>query len=336
MNGVDMTAMAAASGASDRMLTIGLVNNMPAGARAATERQFRQLLTAAAGDRTVRLRCYGNGAAAAAAGYADVETIFESEIDGVIVTGAEPQAARLPDEPLWPTITRLVDWADRHAIPSIWSCLAAHAAVHYLDGVGRRPLAEKLSGVFSGEIVADHPLTRRLGRDWKVPHSRCNDLDEDALRASGYSILVRSDEAGVDMFQKTMNAPFIFFQSHPEYDADTLLREFHRDVRRYHLGERPRLPAAPRHYFQPERQALFDALCEATPEAGRNAEKVLELLGRADRDPTPAPWLPTAVTIYGNWIEDLSRRKDESPALPWMLEALAVHHQQPVETGATP
>jgi len=336
MNGVDMSAMNAPGGLSGRPLTIGLVNNMPGGARSATERQFRQVLGAAAGDRAIRLRCFGTGAAAALAGYADVEAIFESELDGIIVTGAEPQAGRLRDEPLWPMITRLVDWVDSRAIPSIWSCLAAHAAVHYLDGVDRTPLAEKLSGVFSGDVVAGHTLTRGLDAGWKIPHSRCNGLAEDALRAAGYTILVRSDEAGVDMFQKTMNAPFIFFQSHPEYDADTLLNEFRRDVRRYHLGERPSCPNAPRHYFQPDMQARFDALCGAASKAGNSVEPVLELLSLVDRHASPSQWLPTATTVYDNWLADLSRGTEASAVHHWIVEGLSARRQTPAETGVAP
>jgi homoserine trans-succinylase len=44
---------------SNQPLVIGLVNNMPAAARAATERQFTRLLGAAVTDREVRLQCYG-------------------------------------------------------------------------------------------------------------------------------------------------------------------------------------------------------------------------------------------------------------------------------------
>ena len=42
-------------GAADRVLTIGLVNNMPDAALEATERQFMRLLTAAAGNNLIRL-----------------------------------------------------------------------------------------------------------------------------------------------------------------------------------------------------------------------------------------------------------------------------------------
>ena len=43
--------------ATDGVLTIGLINNMPDGALQSTERQFMRLLTAAAGENRVRFHC---------------------------------------------------------------------------------------------------------------------------------------------------------------------------------------------------------------------------------------------------------------------------------------
>ena len=42
---------------------------------------------------------------------------------------------------------------------------------------------------------------------------------------------------------------FVFFQGHPEYDTDTLAREYRRDVGRFLRGERDNFPATPRGYF---------------------------------------------------------------------------------------
>src|SRR5580693_2652580 len=43
---------------ADAVLTIGLINNMPDSALQATERQFIELLKAAAGNRAVNLHCF--------------------------------------------------------------------------------------------------------------------------------------------------------------------------------------------------------------------------------------------------------------------------------------
>jgi homoserine O-succinyltransferase len=322
---------------SKQPLVVGLVNNMPAAARAATERQFRQLLTAAAADRGVRLQCYGGAAGGASTGYAEVEAIFASDVDAIIVTGAEPQSATLRNEPIWPLITRLVDWADQQAIPSIWSCLAAHAAVLYLDGVDRTPFAEKLSGVFQGEIAApDHPLMRALPGRWSIPHSRCNDLREEALRAAGYSILVNSPEAGVDVFHKTTHTSFLFFQSHPEYEADTLLREFHRDVRRYHAGERRSFPSAPRNYFPPERRPFLESLRESLPAADGASGELATRLSDLSRELGPAHWLPNSVTLSRNWLTEVALQREAPAVQGWDMASLQPQMQASLELAATP
>ena len=78
--------------------------------------------------------------------YEDLSELWASRLDGLIVTGTEPRAAALTDEPYWRTLTKLIDWAEDHTISTVWSCLAAHAAVLHLDGIERRRLPRKLSG----------------------------------------------------------------------------------------------------------------------------------------------------------------------------------------------
>src|SRR5579862_3626087 len=158
---------AALSRASGREpIVVGLVNNMPDAALRSTERQFRELLASAAGERTVTLRIFSlPGLPRADAGRQYVADhceefaeIWDADLDGLIVTGTEPRAAALADEPYWPMMTRLVDWAAEHTIATVWSCLAAHAAVQHLDGIVRRRLATKLFGVFECGKTSDHPL----------------------------------------------------------------------------------------------------------------------------------------------------------------------------------
>src|SRR5579864_2571933 len=127
----------------DRGIVVALVNNMPDAALRTTERQFRELLTAASQGRDVRLVLFAlpdiarSAAASAhiAAHYRDISELWGSRVDGLIVTGTEPRVPVLDDEPYWPALTRLVGWAENHTGSTIWSCLAAHAAVLHTDGI---------------------------------------------------------------------------------------------------------------------------------------------------------------------------------------------------------
>ena len=299
-------------------LTIGLVNNMPDAACAATERQFLDLLRAVTSDVIVCLKLFAIGevprADAArqefAGRYRDIAELWDRPLDGLIVTGTEPRAPRLEDEPYWPALTRLVDWARENTASTVWSCLAAHAAVLHADGIERRPLADKLSGVFDCEAVSNHPLLARVGSRLRVPHSRINDLPEPSLTACGYRVLTRSAAAGVDAFvgMETESSLFFFFQGHPEYDANSLLREYRRDVGRFLRYERERYPALPHGYFGDEASALADDF-RARTIANRNADLISDFPMDALAAGIRNTWHGAALGVYRNWIDYLKEHK---------------------------
>jgi len=249
-------------------MTIGVVNNMPDAAYEATERQFLDLIRAATADAVVHVKLFsmadvpraGPIRQELAARYRDIAELWDTRLDGLIVTGTEPRAANLKDEPYWATLAKLVDWARQNTISTVWSCLAAHAAVLYAEGIARRPLNAKKFGVFDCEIVSAHPLTTGMKPRLSVPHSRYNDLPERALAAGGYRLLTRSTAAGADAFvrEEQGGSLFVFFQGHPEYETDTLAREYRRDVGRFLRGKQEHYPAAPEGFFNDAATALVD------------------------------------------------------------------------------
>jgi homoserine O-succinyltransferase/O-acetyltransferase len=235
--------------------------------------------------------------------YTDIADLGRLHIDGLIVTGAEPIAATLPEEPFWQDLTGIVDWAKTNTRSTIWSCLAAHAAVLHLDGIERQRLPAKCSGVYDCSKVTDNWLTADIPSPLKVSHSRLNELRADDLTARGYQLLTQSREAGVDIFAKQMGSQFIFFQGHPEYDALSLEREYLRDVSRFLAGERDSYPAFPAGYFDTETE---DRLSSFARRAGVERRPALsaELPSRTLRQDFPAAAAATA--IFANWLEYLS------------------------------
>jgi homoserine O-succinyltransferase len=292
---------------------------MPEAALEATEQQFLDLLGAAAGDSWVHLRFFSlpevprseRGKSYLSRSYGDAGDIGTAALDGLIVTGTEPKAARLEDEPYWAAFTQLVDWAARNTISTIWSCLAAHAAVLHLDRIARVPLPEKRIGVFACDSLADHPLIANLPPRLAVPHARWNALSEDALLAHGYQVLTRSAVAGIDTFVRQEQSLFVFFQGHPEYGAASLLNEFRRDVGRFLKGERERYPGMPQHYFDAATEAALAAFrdrAEAAPREALLAEFPVAAEA-ASHGASSADWQPFAVAIYRNWLSALSTQK---------------------------
>jgi len=294
-------------------LTIGLVNNMPDAALKTTERQFRELLDRAATNTPFKLRVFSfpelsrsvDGRRYIAEHHEPIENLWASDIDGLIVTGAAPVAARIEDEPCWPTLTRLVEWAERHTKSTIWSCLAAHAAVRHLDGIERRPLGAKLSGVFDCGRVADHALLALAPPRWTTPHSRYNELPEAELRARGYRILSRSRAAGADIFTKRCGSAFVFLQGHPEYDAGALGREYRRDVVQFIAGKRNDYPELPVDYFPDDvARAMRDFRAIAEHQPGDALFERFPALPAMS-----APWHGAAVGFFAAWLAQLEARR---------------------------
>jgi homoserine O-succinyltransferase len=289
---------------------------MPDAALEATECQFLGLLREAAAGRMVRVKFYSLpevprsdlGKRRMEFLYSDIGDLWDSRVDGLIVTGAEPRTASLADEPYWRTLTQLFDWAETHTAASIWSCLAAHAAVLHIDGIGRRLLPQKCSGVFDCTAVSEHRLLRKLPARWRVPHSRGNGLDEDEIAASGYEVLTRCAGAGLDAFVKQRRSLFLFFQGHPEYDADTLAREYRRDVGRFLRGEREVYPQMPEGYFDAPTTVAFEAFRVAA------LRERSETLMTAFPAPAIVPsagdaWHGPATRIYRNWLAQVVARQ---------------------------
>jgi homoserine O-succinyltransferase len=299
-------------------VTVGLINNMPDAAVMATERQLIELMRESASDCVVRLLLFSIPDVPRADDtrlelrdrYRDIGGLWGTRLDGLIVTGNEPRSQDLTDEPYWATLAQVIDWSRDHTASTIWSCLAAHAAVFKADGIARVPLAEKCLGVFECEPADAHPLTADAILPMRIPHSRCNDLPERALKECGYRIITRSPEAGVDMFARHDKSFQLFLQGHPEYEAGTLLREYRRDIGRFLRGEREHYPAMPRGYFDADAAASVAAFQEQAL-AERRVELIADFPRRTLEPSLQNRWRRSAVDIYRNWFELLKARKAE-------------------------
>src|SRR3984957_10144288 len=309
---------------SRRGVVVGLVNNMPDQALDARESQFARMLSAAAGSLPVRLRFYflpevPRGAAGQAHVNGDrdwsIEELQRGAPDALIVTGTEPVAPLLSDEPYWERLRELLQWAQANTTSSIWSCLAAHAAVELLDGVQRRRMPSKRCGVFAHDILPNQPLLKGVIAPLYTPHSRWNELPVEALREAGYTIVSTSAESGADMFTKQTGSLLVFFQGHPEYEETTLLREYRRDVGRFLRGQQAHYPTLPHGYFPPAALELLGAF-----EARARAAPTAELLADFPMTPIAATlqstWSAGATGIYRNWLALLAGMKKNTVRLP--------------------
>jgi homoserine O-succinyltransferase len=297
-------------------LHIGLVNNMADGAMGATEHQFLTLLEAAAGDRPVQVTLYAlpeverkpPGRRRVGSFYFGIEQLWqqppEQVPDGLIVTGREPLTPDLRGEAYWPSFLRVLAWTQEHGRSAVWSCLAAHAAVLALDDIERVRSPHKHFGIFTCEQAAAHALLAGAPASLRIPHSRWNGISAGQLAASGYQVLTRTSDGGIDTFVKEDAGLFVFFQGHPEYESGTLLGEYRRDVARYLRGEMETYPLLPRDYFDLETERSLRAL-EARARASRQEKLLGEVSAVLNGVRIHNTWRSTAVVLYRNWLDHL-------------------------------
>ena len=304
-------------GESNGCIKIGLINNMSDEALKATERQFISLLESASDNMPIHLSFYtlpGVPRSDVTAGhisrrYSNIKELWDGHLDGLIVTGREPKAANLADEPYWDSFTRLLAWAQENTHATVFSCLAAHAAIQHMDGIRRVQREDKVFGIFECARVSDHWLTAGTGSQFRLPHSRWNGVPEEQLRDCGYKVLTRSAEAGVDTFIKQQKRLFVFFQGHPEYESDSLLREYQRDVGRYIKGQAPKYPSMPKNYFDETTVDELAALQEKTL-ARRREELLPELAAILANKRIGNTWQSSAAGIYRNWLRHICAQKE--------------------------
>jgi homoserine O-succinyltransferase len=162
-----------------------------------------------------------------------------------------------------------MEWSKTHVQSTFHICWGAQAGLYYHFGIGKYQLDRKMFGIFPH--TADHKksiLFRGFDDVFMVPHSRHTGVDRDEIEAvHELKILASSEEAGV-FAVKTEEGRQIFITGHPEYDADTLKKEYDRDVA---AGKPIDLP---KNYFP-------------------------------NNDPTrepPATWRSSANLLYSNWL----------------------------------
>lgn len=307
-----------------RELHVGFLNMMPDAALQATERQFIRLVGGSNPIAQFFVHPFSLPGLARGADtqayideyYADFDTLREEGLDALIITGANVASPDLSHEAFWEPLAEVVEWARENVTSVLCSCLATHAVLELLYGIERQRLPRKCWGVFSHRICEPHhPLLREINTRFDVPHSRHNDISRAQLEGAGLRVLVESEEGGVHMAASRDGVRIVYFQGHPEYDINSLLKEYKREVKRFLAGDLDDPPPFPEHYFHPPAARIArDYVDRATQarEAGQPIPRMPEAEIEEHLDNT---WGDTAKAIVNNWLglvyklTDLDRKK---------------------------
>lgn len=201
--------------------------------------------------------------------YKTLEDVREQYFDGLIITGAPVELLPFEEVTYWRELCDIMAWSKTHVYSTFHICWGAQAGLYYHYGIPKYPLEEKLFGVFPHRVEYKNPILLRGFDDvFMVPHSRHTTIRRsDVEQVPEIRVLASSEEAGIyAMFTK--GGRQVFITGHSEYDADTLKKEYLRDV---NAG----LPIkVPKNYFP-------------------------------DDDPSRAPvvtWRGHANLLYSNWL----------------------------------
>jgi len=281
-----------------RELHVGLLNMMPDAALETTERQFLRLLGSCNPIAQIYVHPFSLPGLERSAetldyirqNYETFESVREQGLDALIITGANVSNPHLHQEEFWKPLQEVIHWASTEVTSVLCSCLATHALVKSLYGIERNPLPQKRWGVYKHRSAKNsHPLLRDINTLFDVPHSRHNEVSRAQFEAAGLSVLIESLDGDVHLAVSPDGLRFVFMQGHPEYEFNSLLKEYKREVLRFQNGTRPDYPPVPENYFCA--QAL--RLCEER----RHPFPSEELESQ-----THNTWGDTGKSVFNNWL----------------------------------
>ena len=163
--------------------------------------------------------------------YRTLDDVQDEFFDGVIITGAPVERLDFADVLYWEELTRIMDWTDRRAFSTLHICWAAQAGLYYHYGIEKKPLDQKLFGIYDTQLT-DWRDQLLCGFDdtFTVPMSRHTALDEDALaHCDALTVLATSPETGAALV-RSKDGRRVFATGHSEYDRDSLAHEYIRDI----------------------------------------------------------------------------------------------------------
>ena len=162
--------------------------------------------------------------------YGTFAEVRHKKYDGFIITGAPVEQMPFEDVAYWEEVSEIMEWSKSHVYSTFHICWAAQAGLYYHYGIQKKPLPEKLFGVYPHH--ADYKraiLLRGFDDEFWAPHSRHTTVERADIEAvPGLKILASSEEAGVYIIMNKEGRQ-IFVTGHSEYDPDTLEREYLRD-----------------------------------------------------------------------------------------------------------
>jgi homoserine O-succinyltransferase len=172
--------------------------------------------------------------------YRNFEQIKDHNYDGLIITGAPLGLVEFEDVVYWPQVDEIIQWSRTHVTSTLFLCWAVQAGLKSLYNLPKQTRTQKLSGVYQQTVnPSQDALTRGFDDQFLAPQSRTADFPVDFIKANtDLIVLAQSDATGVYLMTSEDRRQ-VYVTGHPEYSANTLADEYHRDQA---AGLSPMLP----------------------------------------------------------------------------------------------
>ena len=163
--------------------------------------------------------------------YKDFDELASRKFDGMIITGAPVEHLPYEEVGYWDEVTRIFEWAKTHVTSTLYICWAAQAGLYYHYGIPKYPLERKMFGIFRQHVTQPLlPIFRGFDDFFYMPQSRHTEIRRADIAADDrLTLAVESPESGVGMVMARGGREF-FITGHLEYSADTLDKEYRRDL----------------------------------------------------------------------------------------------------------
>lgn len=163
--------------------------------------------------------------------YQTFSEIKEQRYDGMIITGAPVEHLEFEEVDYWKEFVEIMEWTKDHVTSTLNICWGAQATLYHHYGINKEMREEKISGIYTQKLInPTNKLVRGINDQFNVPHSRHTDSDYAAVaNHNELTILDSSDQVG-PLLIVSNDEKNVMITGHIEYDADTLLREYQRDL----------------------------------------------------------------------------------------------------------
>lgn len=231
-----------------RPLRIAIVNLMPT--KIATETQLLRLLGNSPVQVDITLVKAENHVSKNTSAvhlerfYTTYSRMKDQTFDGMIITGAPVEQLEFEKVDYWNELKAIMEYSLTNVYSTLYICWGAQAGLYHHHGINKYILPTKIAGVFE-HVVHDrfNPIFRGFNDRFCIPHSRHTEVKKvDVEAKKELTILSESHRAGVCIVEDKSRRHF-YITGHMEYDADTLAREYFRDL------DKGLNPSVPENYF---------------------------------------------------------------------------------------